>query len=63
MGRIHRWISSMTINAEPVDDVILINDIDGKKYYFWIIMNVEELKTNMNVKTAEVAYEYEKNNP
>ena len=47
-------ISSMKINAEPVDNVILINEIDGKKYYFWIIMNVEELKTNLDVKTAEI---------
>lgn len=50
-------ISSMTINAEPVDDVILINEIDGKKYYFWIITNVGEIKTLDDVKAAEVMYE------
>lgn len=56
-------ISSMTINAESVDDVILINEKDGKKYYFWIITNVGEIKTLDDVKAAEVAYEHEKNNP
>lgn len=55
-------IFSMTINAEPVDDVILINEIDGKKYYFWIITNVEGIETIDDVKAAEVAYEHEKNN-
>lgn len=56
-------IFSMTINTEPVDDVILINEKDGKKYYFWIVTNVGEIKTLDDVKAAEVTYEDEKNNP
>ena len=47
-------ISSMTINAEPVDDVILIDEIDGKKYYFWITTNVEGIETIDDVKAAEI---------
>ena len=47
-------ISSMTINAESVDDVILINEIDGKKYYFWITTNVEGIETIDDVKAAEI---------
>lgn len=40
-------VSSMTINAQKVDDVILIYEKDGKKYYFWIITNVGEIKPLM----------------
>lgn len=47
-------IAFMTINAEPVDDVILINKKDGKKYYFWIITNVDEIKTLDDVKATEI---------
>lgn len=47
-------IDSMTINDEPVDDVILINEKDEKKYYFWVITNVEKIKTFDDVKTAEI---------
>lgn len=47
-------IAFMTINAEPVDDVILINEKDGKKYYFWIITNVGEIKNFDDVKAAEI---------
>jgi len=38
-------IFSMTINSEKVDDVIQIDEKDGKKYYFWIVSNIEEIKT------------------
>ena len=47
-------IFSMTINSENVDDVILIDEIDGKKYYFWIITNVGEIKTLDDVKVADI---------
>ena len=47
-------IFSMTINSENVDDVILIDEKDGTKYYFWIITNVGEIKTIDDVKTAEI---------
>ena len=47
-------IASMMINGEPVDEVILVNEADEKKYYFWLIMNVEELETLIDVKTAEI---------
>lgn len=47
-------IFSMTINAENVNDVIQISEIDGKKYYFWITMNVEGIETIDDVKTAEI---------
>ena len=47
-------IFSMTINSENVDDVILINEIDGKKYYFWISTNVDGLETLDDVKAAEI---------
>lgn len=46
--------ASMVINGKPVDEVILVNEIDGKKYYFWLIMNVEELETIIDVKAAEI---------
>ena len=47
-------IFSMTINSENVDDVILINEIDGKKYYFWITTNVDGIETIDDVKAAEI---------
>ena len=47
-------IFSMTINSEKVDDVILINEIDGTKYYFWITTNVEDIETLDDVKAAEI---------
>lgn len=47
-------IASMTINDEPVDDVILVNEIDGKKYYFWITTNVEGIETLDDVTAAEI---------
>lgn len=47
-------IASMMINGEPVDEVILVNEVNEKKYYFWLIMNVEELETLVDVKTAEI---------
>lgn len=47
-------IASMVINNKPVDEVILVNEIDGKKYYFWLIMNVEELETIIDVQMAEI---------
>lgn len=47
-------IFSMTINAKKVDDVILIDEKDGKKYYFWITTNVEEIKTIDDVKAAKI---------
>ena len=47
-------IFSMTINAKKVDDVILIDEKDGKKYYFWITSNVEEIKTIDDVKAAKI---------
>ena len=49
-------ISSMTINEENVDDVILINEIDGKKYYFWIMTNVEEIENIDDVKAANIEF-------
>lgn len=47
-------IFSMTINSENVDDVILIDEIDGKKYYFWIMTNVGEIETINDVKEVEI---------
>ncbi|MCM1251343.1 MAG: hypothetical protein NC321_00835 [Clostridium sp.] len=47
-------IFSMTINSENVDDVIFIDEKGGKKYYFWIITNVEEIKTVDDVKVADI---------
>ena len=47
-------ISSMTINSEKVDDVILIDEKDGKKYYFWITTNVDGIETIDDVKEAEI---------
>ena len=47
-------IFTMTINSENVDDVILINEIDGKKYYFWITTNVDGIETIDDVKEAEI---------
>ena len=53
-------ISSMTINSENVDDVILIDEIDGTKYYFWITTNVDDIKTLDDVKAAEIEIVREK---
>lgn len=47
-------ISSMTVNSEKVDDVILVDEIDGKKYYFWIMTNVGEIETVDDVKAAKI---------
>lgn len=47
-------IFTMTINSENVDDVILINEKDGKKYYFWITTNVDGIETIDDVKAAEI---------
>lgn len=47
-------IFSMSINDEPVDDVILINELDGKKYYFWITTHIEGIETIDDVKAAEI---------
>lgn len=47
-------IFSMTINSEEVDDIILINEKNGKKYYFWITTNVKEIKTIDDVKEAQI---------
>lgn len=47
-------IFSMTINSEKVDEVILIDEKDGKKYYFWIASKVGEIKTIEDVKEAEI---------
>ncbi|MDE5866398.1 MAG: hypothetical protein K2H31_07355 [Lachnospiraceae bacterium] len=47
-------IFSLTINSEKVDDVILIDEKDGKKYYFWIMTNLEEIETIDDVKAAEI---------
>lgn len=47
-------IFSMTINSGKADDIILINEKDGKKYYFWIITDVGEIKTIDDVKTAKI---------
>ena len=47
-------IFSMTINSENVNDVIQISETDGKKYYFWITMNVEGIETIDDVKAAKI---------
>ena len=47
-------ISSMTINSMKVDDVIQIDEKDGKKYYFWITTNTGEIETIEDVKGAVI---------
>ena len=47
-------IFSMTINSENVDDVILINEIGGKKYYFWITTKVDDIESIDEVIAAEI---------
>ncbi|MCM1047539.1 MAG: hypothetical protein NC433_03850 [Clostridiales bacterium] len=47
-------IFSMSVNSKQIDDAILIDEIDGKKYYFWIITDVDEIKTIDDVKAAEI---------
>lgn len=47
-------IYSMTINGKKADDIILINEKDGKKYYFWIISDIGEIKTADDVKAAKI---------
>lgn len=47
-------IASMMINGEPVDDVIQINELDGKKYYFWITTHIEGIETINDVIAAEI---------
>lgn len=51
-------IFSMSINDEPVDDVILINELDGKKYYFWITTHIEGIETIDDVKAAEIVMKW-----
>lgn len=47
-------IFSLTINDEKMDDVILINEKNGKKYYFWITTNVGDIKTIDDIKAAKI---------
>ncbi|MDE6750636.1 MAG: hypothetical protein K2K21_16480 [Lachnospiraceae bacterium] len=47
-------IFSMSVNSEKVDEVIQIDEIDGKKYYFWIMTNVGEIETIDDVKKAKI---------
>jgi len=47
-------IFSMTINGKKADDVVPIYEKDGNQYYFWIITNVEEIKTMDDVKAAKI---------
>ncbi|MDE6023995.1 MAG: hypothetical protein K2G45_00930 [Lachnospiraceae bacterium] len=47
-------IFSMTINARKVDDVIQIDEKDGKKYYFWITTNTGEIETMEDVKKVTI---------
>lgn len=47
-------IFSMMINSENVDDVIQVNEIDGKKYYFWIVKNTGEIETIEDVLEAKI---------
>lgn len=47
-------IFSMTINSENVDNVIPVNEIDGKKFYFWIVTNTGEIETIEDVLEAEI---------
>lgn len=49
-------IFSMTINEEKVDEVILIDEEDGKKYYFWVVSNIGEIKTVEDVKAAKISW-------
>lgn len=48
-------IFSMTINERKVDDVIQIDEKDGKKYYFWITTNIGEIETMEDVKEAAIS--------
>lgn len=47
-------ICSMTVNSAKVDDVIEIGKKDGTKYYFWIITDIEDIKTIDDVKEAKI---------
>ncbi len=47
-------IFSMTINSENIDKIILINETNEKKIYFWIITNLEGIKTFEDIKSAEI---------
>lgn len=47
-------IFASTINSKNLDKVILINETGEKKFYFWMITNVEEIKTFDDVRTAEM---------
>lgn len=47
-------IYSMTVNSAKVDDVIEIDEKDGKKYYFWIITDIEGIETIDDVKEAKI---------
>lgn len=47
-------IFSMTINSEKMDNVIQIDEKSGKTYYFWIIINIGEIKTIDDVKEIKI---------
>lgn len=47
-------IFSMTINGKKADNMILINENAGKKYYFWILSDLGEIKTVDDVKAAKI---------
>lgn len=48
-------IFSMTIDTKKPDDIILVNEKDGKKYYFWIMTDVGTIKTIDDVKAAQIS--------
>ena len=39
---------------ENIDKIILINETNEKKIYFWIITNLEGIKTFEDIKSAEI---------
>lgn len=47
-------IFAMTINSEKMDNVVQIDEKSGKTYYFWIIINIGEIKTIDDVKEIKI---------
>ncbi|MBD5549647.1 MAG: hypothetical protein HDQ96_00485 [Lachnospiraceae bacterium] len=47
-------ISSTTINGAKMDDVLQVDEISGKKYYFWITTNVEGIETIDDVDEIKI---------
>ena len=49
-------IYALTVNGQKMEEVIEIDEKDGKKYYFWMISDVGEIETMEDVSGLKIGY-------